>query len=134
MGSKVKMSGLFLPRVDSSFCIVPGSTTQRSFVRCSLYNYLIALQVISLNFKVQCFERPVTLSTVCLPFSKRSVSATGSYQLPTSAGALLTHTEDLVLWTEALMTVKGPAVLFSYQGIRIKFMEMFWEFIELLIR
>lgn len=32
------------------------------------------------------------------------------------------------------MTVKGPAVLYSYQGIRIKFMEMFWEFIELLIR
>lgn len=25
MGSKVKMSELFLPRVDSSFCIVPGS-------------------------------------------------------------------------------------------------------------
>lgn len=103
-------------------------------VQCSLYNYLIALQVISLNFKVQCFERPVTLNTVCLPFSKHSVSATGSYQLPTSAGALLTHTEDLVLWTEALMTVKGPAVLYLYQGIRIKFMEMFWEFIELLIR
>lgn len=93
MGSKVKMSGLFLPRVDSSFCIVPGSTTQRSFVRCSLYNYLIALHVISLNFKVQCFERPVTLNTVCLPFSKHSANATGSYQLPTSAGALLTHTK-----------------------------------------